>query len=465
MSCPSSSIVRACDFPQFWVQQVPHFDELILEDIRPTDGWMLNVATGTVEPGTPVEITQDRFRSVWPNTTRPWSRVTNVGSGCTGSPCDPEENLIGWGADRLTYYAEQQTWATPLMCYDQDWHITHARQHVRQLVEEILRPATIAISSNFLRKRALQWAGNHFRANATMQAFTFEWVNDADGNEVYLQTNAAPTTIFKLVPQMLQTRFEPLMRTGYAGKNPFKETAPYIELVTDIATAWELDKLGGATGVGGTPSVAGNWRFTQWDAANAYWRYGFSGQIGNFMVRTDPMGLRFNYVGQNGAGLVNPANVHRYQLVLPYENNVTTGAGGAAGIGSDTNPDFDNACFAISFIWHKKAMEILVPSGGQIDSERPFMHRDFGGRWQWQMHDLGADQCGLPIKNAWGNKGRFAAWFKYYVRPLHTEFAEVFFHRREPFCVPEISTCNACNAYPTQSYSSANEPCDEPCPE
>lgn len=459
MACPTSSIVRACDFPQFWVQQTPKFDELILEDIRPTDGWMMNVSTGTVEPGTPVEITQDRFKYVFPNTQRPWTRTPNVGVGCTGSPCDPPENRIGVGASRLTYYAEEQTWATDLFCYDQDWHITNAREHVRQLVEGVLRPATIAISSNFLRKRALQWAGTRWVANATQANFTFEWRTDAAGNEVFFQTNAAPGTVFKLVPQMLQRRWQPLMLAGYAGKNPFKETAPFIELVSDMDTVWELDKLGGATGVGGVPSIAGNWRFTQWDAANTYWRYGFSGQIGNYMVRVDPMSLRFNYVGVNSSGLTNPANIHRYQVVLPYVNNVTSGAGGAAGLGGDPNPDFFNAQYRLSFIFHKRGMELLVPSGGQIDPERPFMHRDFGGRWMWQMHDLGADQAGVVIKNAWGNKGRFAAWFKFYVRPLHTEFMEAIFHKGEPQCVPQIGTCSSDPGYPSQSYGSSNTTC------
>ncbi len=459
MACPTSSIVRACDFPQFWVQQTPVFDELIIEDIRPTDGWMGNIAVGTVEPGTPAEITQDRFRSVWPNVTRPWVRVPDVGVGCTGNPCDPPENCIGVGAERITYYAEQQTWVTDLFCYDQDWHITHAREHVRQLVEKILRPATSAIFSNFARKSVLRLAGNHIVANATMSTFTFEWILDGSGNEAFLQTNIAPTGIFKLSPQLLQRRWQYQMLNGYAGQNPFKETAPYVELVSDMDTVWELDKLGGSTGVGGTPSVAGNWRFTQWDAANAYWRYGFSGQIGNFMVRVDPFSLRFNYVGVNGAGLVNPANVHRYQVVLPYQNNVTSGAGGAAGIGADVNQDYLDAQYRISFIHHKRGIEMQVASGGQIDPERPFMHRDFGGRWQWQMHDLGADQAGTVIKNAWGNKGRFGAWFKYYARPLHTEFLEAIIHKGEPQCVPEINTCNSDPGYATQSYDSCNTDC------
>jgi hypothetical protein len=33
-------------FQQFMVDMVPVFDEAILQDIRPEDGWLLNVSTG-----------------------------------------------------------------------------------------------------------------------------------------------------------------------------------------------------------------------------------------------------------------------------------------------------------------------------------------------------------------------------------------------------------------------------------
>lgn len=471
MACPPGQIVAGCDFGQFLVDQTPKFDELIMEDIRPSDGWLLNVSTGTTPMGTPVEITQDRFRSVWPNTTKQWNRVTANGPGCTGSPCDPTENCIGWGADRLTYYAEQQTWSTPLLCYDQDMHITHAEQHLAQIINEILRPATTAISSNFLRKRALLWARQHNVANSTLDQFTYTWTvidADADGTadeEIFFDCSAAPNNVFHLVPQMLQNRFSPLMRRGYAGKNPFKDTAPFIELVTDMDTCWFLDKLGGSQGVGGGtigPSVAFNWRFTEWGAANEYWRYGFSGQIGNFLVRVDEMGLRFNFV--QDLGPARAPNRYRYQVILPYRNSITTGAGGSAGIGSDENPDFDRAQFAISYIWHKKAMEILVPDARPLNPEMPFGHRDFGGKWRFAMHDLGADRNGIPITNKWENKGQFIAWFKYYVRPLHTEFAEAFFHKREQFCIPNIEPCNPNPGYPSQEYGSCLPPCPIPHP-
>jgi hypothetical protein len=458
--------IDACNFPQFFVDQTPRFDELIMEDIRPTDGWILNVSTGTTPMGTPVEITQDRFRAVWPNTTKVWNRVVANGPGCTGSPCDPPEHCIGWGADRLTYYAEQQTWSTPLLCYDQDMHITHAEQHLSQIISEILKPATVAISSNFLRKRALQWAKYRYTANAAQTLFTYGWtLNGPNGDEeMYFDCSVPPDNVFLLTPQMLQNRFSPLMREGYAGKNPFTETAPYIELVTDMDTCWSLEHLGGSqgfsAGAGNDPTVLGNWRFVSFDETKPYWKYGFSGQIGNFMVRVDEMGLRFNYVTDLGANAA--PNRYRYQIVLPFRNIITTGAGGAGGIGSEPNPDYDKAQYAISFIWHKRAMELLVPDARPLNPDMPFGHRDFGGKWRFAMHDLGNDVNGHAIANKWENKGQFIAWFKYYVRPLHYEFANVWFHKREQFCVPEIKTCAPDPGYPAQTYDSCLPQCDLP---
>jgi len=463
----AASIVQACDFPQFLVDQTPKFDELIMEDIRPTDGWLLNVSTGTVPTGTPVEITQDRFRHVFPNTTKTWRKINANGAGCFAQgPCDPPEFQIGWGADRLTYYAEGQEWATPLLCYDQDMHITHAEQHISQIVNEILRPATTSISSNFLRKRALAWAKQKWAANASMPSFTFQWISPVDNKlagpnndeEIYFYTNVAPSSVYLLAPQMLQNRFSQLMRKGYGGKNPFTETAPYIELVTDMDTCWQLDKFGNTLG-----TANNNWRFEQWSAANSYWRYGFSGQIGNYMTRVDELGLRFNYVADLGASYTNR---YAYQIVLPFRNGISSGAGGAPGLGSDSNPDYDKAQFAISFIWHKKAMELLVPTAEALNPEMPFGHRDFGGKWQFVMDNLGADRDGQVISNKRRNKGQFIADFRYYVRPMHTEFAEAIFHARQQFVIPNLavdaSNSYTSTGYPAQEYNSSLPTCPLP---
>ncbi len=459
MSCPAGTL-KACDFMQALVQQTPVFDEMIVEDITPVDGWLGNVATHSVEMGTPVEITQDRFRTVVPNTARPWEKTTT--GNCAGNPCDPAENQIGWGSDRLTYFEEQQAWTTPLLCFDQLMTVTAAQEQVSNIITKTLKPATSFISSAFLRKRTLFWGKYKLVANGSLSSFTYVWTNDAAGNEAYFDCSIAPSNVYKLVPQMLQNFFSPLMRIGYAGQNPFKDTAPFIELVADMDTTWSLDKLGGQQGIGGgdNPSVAGNWRFTEWGAANAYWRYGFSGQIGNFMVRVDEMNLRFNFVQDLGAAA--GANRYRYQLVLPYLNEITTGAGGSAGIGRDFNPDFDKAQYCITFISHKRGLSLGIRDARSINPEMPFMHPSFGGEWRFLMHDLGADVNGVAINNKWGNKGQFGARFKYMIRPEHTEFLVSYFHKREQFCIPNIDVCSASPGYPAQSYNSALPNCPVP---
>jgi hypothetical protein len=437
------------------VDQQPVYDKLILEDIRPTDGWILNVKTGTFDAFSGTEHTLDRFNHVFPDTTKVWNK-TQAGN-CLGTPCDKTEHCIGWGATRLTYYLEEQSWNTPLLCYDQEMHITKARENFRYIISDILKPATQDIQSSFLRKRHLLWAKKKWVANKDQDDFTYVF-NGTGDNEIFFDCSAPPSRVKKLTPQMLQRRVQPLLRLGYAGKNPFRaDLPPMIELVTDMDTCWELDKLGGQTGIGGTPSIAGNWRFEQWDAANKYWRYGFNGQIGNYMVRADWAGLRFNYVKDLGAG--SAPNRYRYQVVLPYVNVASSGAGGAAGLKSEANADFDKALFGISQIHHKAGMEALVADATPVNPEMPFSSRNFGGRWQFVMDNLGADQAGRAVENKRRNKGQFIADFKQAIRPLHTEFMEAIFHKREPQCVIEIDTCATDPGYPSQSYGSCNVTC------
>ena len=412
--------------------------------------------TGTVPMGTPTEVTQDRFKGVFPNVTRPWDRVRS--GSCVGTPCDPSANRIGLGSERRTWYAEEQAWETDLICFKQAMHITQAAEQIEYFISDILRPATDTIASYFLRKRHLQWAGRHWQANSTMDQFTFEWTLSGS-DEIFLDCSVAPDNVFKLTPQMLQRRVVPLMSVGYDGKNPFKETMGYIELVTDLQTMWELDKLGGQQGVGGVPGIANNWRFTQWTAANEYWRYGFTGSLGNYLCRPDMQNLRFNYVGQSGAAAQNAANVFRYQLILPYANTVTSGAGGEPGIGREFNEDFENAQYQISQIHHKSGMQLMTLDARPLTPETQFMHPSFGGKWQWLQHDLGVDSQNRVINNQWGYKGKFGVWFEYYIRPMHTEFMEAIMHKREPACVIEIDTCNPSPGYPTQTYDSSNDGC------
>ena len=460
--------IVSCDtFTQFLVDEQPKYDKEIIESIRPNDGWIGHVATGEFPAHSGNSLIQDRFEVVYPDTTKTWDAVQY--QSCAGNPCDPKQYTIGWGSSRISYSLETQTWVTPLMCFEQQMLVTHAQEQFDQIIRRILKPATIAIQGSFARKRALFQAvnaGNGFVASATFgqpsSQFAFQWLIDASGSEGILVTSAMPTS--KLTPQMLQVRFEPINFRGYFGTDPFddEKSPPLIELVTGMTDNWELDKLATSVAAAGGPTLASNWRFTEFAAANKFWRYGYSGQIGNYATRVDPMQMRFNYRGLNTDAATKAAYPYAFDFVQPYVNNVSSGAGGAPGLKSDYNPAYLAAQYAFTFVWHKKAMELLTLAKTTINPEMPYVVPDWSGQWRFLMHDLGADCHGCVIDNKFGNKGLFAARFKQAIRPVHPEWAEAYFHQREPACIMTIAPCNASPGYPTQNYNSANTPCNPP---
>lgn len=464
MACDT---INGTQFVQLLVDQQPNYDAEIIKAVRPTDGWIGHVSTGSFPAFKGTTLYQDRFEHVWPNTTKPWARkqVTS----CTGRPCAKCENTITWGASRISYFLEEQNWGSDLLCYDQEMHVTHAKQHFKQIISDILKPATSAIMSMFLRKRALLWAGKHYVATVnfgqTAGEFTYAWGNDANGDEVFLFTSQVPTSV--LTPQMIQRRVEPLRRIGYSGPDPFnkKGSPPLIELVSGSHTVWNLDHLGGTAGFGGGPTLTGNWRFNQWDAGNPYWRIGYSGQIGDFAMRVDPFEMRFCYVDASGPA----ATPYKFRLVLPYKNvessgfNNDCGSTTVAGLKSEDNPEFETAPFRFSFVWHKQGMEVLTSEAPEVNSELPYGSRNFAGKWQAILPNAYTDNDGVAhvVDNRRKNVVQFLADFLLAIRPVHPEWIEAYFHKAEPPCVYAIDTCCATDTcYAEQVYSSANTVCD-----
>lgn len=428
-----SDCIQGRDFAQYLVTQLPVYDSLIIRDIRPTDGWVGHVSTGTWEAFTSTSHTYDRFRNVMPNVTKTWQRMPE--GSCIGTPCDPPTYQIGWGWERNTYYRERQSWDTQLLCFDQILTVTQAKEHFSQIVSDILRPATNYIMSHFMRKRSADYAGKKWLASSTMQDFTFTWDVVGD-DEIYIDTSGDPTS--KLTPQMLQRRVFPLQLNGYFGKQPFQDMPPLIELVTDYETCWDLDKAATDT------NVNDRWRFQEWDYPNRYYRYNFGGQIGNYVVRVDPFALRFNKIS-NG----------RYQLVLPYVNTPTT-----EGIGSEPNPSYQDAQYQFSYIMHRQAIMFLVAQTETVNPLMPFANRSLAGQWQFVMDNLGADCNGRPIANERRNKGKFLADFDVAAKPVYVEWMELIFHKREQAVVYAVDTCTPDPGYPTQYYNSSNAQCN-----
>lgn len=429
-------------FANMVLTELPIYSPEILRDVRPEDMFAAHVSSGQWQPFRGVQQYKDRLTHVSPNTTAAWETVSD--ESCVGTPCDPVMNEICWGWKRVQFGQERQSWRSPLLCFDQIISATQAQENFEYYISGILRPATSAVTSMYVRKKALELAGRKLLADATMSTFTGTW--ERDGNqEIFYTPSALPTS--KLTPEMIQRQIPYLRNIGYFGKwtnDPFwGGYNQFAELVTDDDTAWELGKAVNS------PYIADNWRFQMWDAAHEYYKYGMGGQLGNYMVRIDPFALRFNrntyYAGTT-----------KLQLVLPFRNDVTVNAG----LGDTVNNDYLNARYQISFIWHRFAWKMLYRQLAQINSMMPFLNRDLTGQWRFVMDNLGSDCNGNAIANFRRNKGFFYADWYLAGEPAYTEWLTAILHLREPRRIFVVAPCADDPGYPPQSYNSACDTCD-----
>jgi len=420
--------ISCAQYGSLLLTQTPQFDKKILSDIRPVNSGLMGFyRSSSYDAFTSSSHTFDRFNSVHPDTTREWSAVGET--SCAGRPGDPEENLIGWGSERSTYGPESQSWATDILCWDEMMLKTEAKQHTQQIIDKVLRPATQWIMSSYLARKAAELAGRKWVANATMSTFTFTW---DPGGYVYMTPSAEPTSM--LTPQMLRYQVKRHWANGAVtqGKDGFQK----LQLHTDMDTFWNLAK--------DDPYLKTLWRFGEFDAANQmYWKYGFQGYVGDFLVKCLDFPIRFNKVTSS-----------RFQQVLPYKNVAST-----TGIKSVFNDDYDKAQYQWSLINHPEAIEIQPFRGASIHPDMPFLVRDFGGKWNFAMDNLGADRQGKAIDNTRRNKGKFFADFRVATKPVRPEFMDLIFHMVDKPAITIDLVSNTYPGYPAQSYVMNNDAC------
>lgn len=445
----SDGIVSCKQFASFLDTQSPFYDRLVMKDIRPEVTLIGMIATATWEAFTENQHYFDRFKHVYPNVSKPWQvrgATKNFPNGCDENPCDKKADRIGWGYSRVQYGLQEKSWMTDLICHDQVMTFTQAVAHFEQIIGDILRPATAAIQSHKIRKEMAALEGStKWVASATMEPFTFHWEQDADGNEIYLILDSGSLPTSKLTPQMLQQRVPKLQHMGYMDKRPFEDMPPLIELITQMETVWDLDKQASANPTAFS-GIQGQYRFMDWTQANQYWKYAFRGQLGNYVIRADPDGFKFNKVSST-----------KLQLVLPYRNNDETVT---VGIGSTYNDDYSKCIYGISVIWHRESMVAETLDPAPVNPKMPFSSRNFGGEWKWAMNNLGADRNGCVIENIRGNKGLFYADFVQAFKPSRPEWSETILHQLAPPCVVAVETCGEDPGYPEQYYDSTNDTCD-----
>lgn len=436
---PSESCLTPQQFSNFILTELPVYQDEILRDVRPVDKFASHISKGMWMPQQGVTQLQDRFRNVQANTAKKWEDVTDT--SCVDGPCDPVEHAIGWGTTRNSYGQERISYKTQLLCFDQIISATKAAEHLSYIIGDILSPATFSIASSWVRRKNIEMAsegGKLLVADANMTPITWTWATTGD-EEIFATPSAFPTS--KLTPEMIQRQLSRLRLSGYFGKwtnDPFWGGYDnFAELITDDDTCWDMDKLATNT------RISDLWRFQQWSAAHEYYAYGMGGQIGNFMTHIDPFALRFN---KKGAQL---------QYVPPFINQDTT-----VGIGSVPNPDYENAQYQWSWIWHRFSWTMLVQQLESLNEKMPFTVRGLNGEWYFAMNNLGQDCSGNAIANYRGNKGFFYSDFRYAARPRYTEFLTGILHLREPKFIYVVAPCAPDPGYPVQNYNAANTTCD-----
>lgn len=420
-------------FTDFLSRRSEHLDDEIILSLHPYDNWLNHVNVGRFRAEDGVEHTFDRFENVFPDLRGAWEDVT--AASCVGKPCDPDVTLIGLGFTRDSYKLQRKVYATDLFCFDQILSADRAKQQFAHVIK-VLRRASVVINSHRLRTEGFRIAKYHWGlANNTLTPLTFSW----DSTMTLLTTNVLPTS--KLTRKHMARRVIPQVHEGATTVEQFRGSPPMLEFTTDPEILEELKETKDVT-----------WQWTDFAETQQYLKYGWDGKLGNYVIRTDSMPLRFNLKSTNADG------TYTFELVFPYANVSAT-----EGIKEELNSDFQNAHFQLDCIWHRMAMTSLVRDTTAINPEMPFAMRDYAGKWAFRMNNLtcGLDTNGNPIavNNEDLNKGRFKAWFSYATKAERPEFAEWFFHLREPACIVDEPLCSADPGYPAQDYNSANDLC------
>lgn len=415
-------------FTDFLIRRVEHLDNELIRDITPVQGWIGHVSTGNFPAGEGVSHTFDRINRVYPDLSGCWQdRV--VGS-CIGTPCDPTEKKIGFGSTRDSYILQDRSYATDLFCFDLAMTADRAKEQFAGLVET-LRDATSIIQSDRFRLQALIGAGKKVLSapvDGVIPDFTFTLSDDC----TILTPSAFPTSI--LTNETLQRQLEPLKLNGYFGKVP--DMPPMAELVTDMTTAYNL--------VQGNPVANQLFRFSDFVQGGSLYKYGIVNAVGNYGIRNDDHQLRFQRVGNT------------LQRVFPYVNVAAT-----QGIKGIVNQAYVEAHYAVDFIWNRMAMQALTLTPESINPMMPFAKRDFAGKWQFVMDNLGADANGCVIDNKRRNKGQFIADFSNAIKWLRPEWVVAILSLRQIACVENLDSCQDDPGYVYQNYSSANDLCPE----
>lgn len=339
--------------------QTPVFDEMFLEDWKPLDSPVVGRhETESWPEGTSDTHLFDRIHIGQPDMTGPWQRID--ASEC-GNACEPPRTMVAFGTERNNYFMEQRVLDSQPFCFNQLRYQTKTSEQIAEIYRGI-KKIPIMYLDDFIQTHAFDFSPSV--QIATMPTFpTFTPVLGIGGNvaESLVTVNlggAGNLPQSELTFQYLDYLSSILGLQGYSHESGLP--AGIYNLITH-SRVWH--KL-----VYGNPDIRKMLEFGNVESASTLYKLGegiSNDPFGNYAPTFNETQIRFQHLG---SGVLN--------RVFPYINVPTT-----TGIKRIPNPAWINARYALSFLWHPKAIKIWTPLFKKIHEQVPALNTAMFGKW------------------------------------------------------------------------------------
>lgn len=340
--------------------QTPVYDKIFLPDFKPMDSPVIGRhETQAWQDGTGDTHVFDRIHVGQPNLTQSWQRI-DAGE-CAAAVCSPPSKFVAFGTERNTYFKEQFQLRSQPFCMTQLRHQTNPQDQIAEIYK-VLKKIPEMYMTDWMQVHAFDFAPTVQIADNDFPTFTPNRGINVAGQLVTINLGND-----NLLPQSQLTWPYLNYLTTLLGLEGYYEGGSGLamgmyNLITDPRVWFKLTN--------GMDSMKDMMALTDTDQASQLFKIGYGVQkpFGNIAPTLTNMNqIRFQ---RSGAGTLS--------RVFPYINVTTT-----TGIKRRVNPAWVNARYALSFLWHPKAIKIWTPTFGKIHPQIPSVNSSFYGQWQF----------------------------------------------------------------------------------
>lgn len=414
----------------FLFRRTPDWDSELAKDRFPYDYSYIGLyESKTWEPFTGTTHTWDRVHVAMDNDDGCWDNM-NADAWTNGDclkqdMCNPNRLEIGWGSTRSTYGKYHRDYKTKPFCLDHLRHVEEAKAQLSAIVEG-LKELPDQIQSNFIKLLGVRQA-DFIHVCSSANSFPKVTVSDSiftnNCTRINLgSSNNVPTS--KLTMQYLNHFVPTLMYKGYFNKK-FPGGGDGINLpgkfslMTDIQTQQELTNA--------NPALSHMYNAADFQKGGKFFQYGVMNGCGDWLMKVDPMPMRFLHTG-NGI----------LMRVRPFQNvSATTGKK------PQFDPLYENATIQLSHVYARQARTIYTGDITSVNPDMPFAARNLMGKWSWKQPD--AFQYTDPTTggtctyyNDKKNRGYFLGEFETGMKTVYPEIEMWILHLREAQPVADV---------------------------